>query len=124
MMRDSISGHWGEAAAADFLRRKHYKILACNYRSRFGEIDLIAQKKDMIVFVEVKTRRNEHFALAREYVTNRKQERILASAQIWLEQNQTTLQPRFDVIEVYAPEGMLTKRPKIIHLEDAFGMKL
>ncbi len=123
MASDKISGHWGEACAADYLRRKRYKIIACNYHSRFGEIDLIAQRKNMIVFVEVKTRRNETYAQAREFVTNRKQARILASAQIWLENNETTLQPRFDVIEVYAPEGMATKNPRIIHLEDAFGVR-
>ncbi len=124
MARDKISGHWGEACAADYLRRKHYKIIACNYHTRFGEIDLIAQQKSMVVFVEVKTRRNENYAQAREFVTNRKQARILASAQIWLENNETSLQPRFDVIEVYAPEGMATKKPKIIHLEDAFSAKI
>ncbi len=116
----SISGHWGEALAADYLRSKRYEIVACNYHSRFGEIDLIARNRRYIVFVEVKARRDDVFAQAREFVTTRKQERIRASAEIWLENNPSGLQPRFDVIEIYAPEGMDTKRPRIIHLEDAF----
>ena len=120
MKTAKISGHWGEAMAADFLRKKRYEIVACNYHTRFGEIDLIAKNRRVVIFVEVKTRRDDRFAQAREFVTNRKQERIRASAQIWLENNETPLQPRFDVIEVYAPEGMDTKRPEIIHLEDAF----
>ena len=120
MKTAKISGHWGEAMAADFLRRKRYEIIACNYHTRFGEIDLIAQNRKTVVFVVVKTRRDDRFAQAREFVTNRKQARIRASAEIWLEKNETALQPRFDVIEVYAPEGMDTKHPKINHLEDAF----
>ena len=120
MKTAKISGHWGEAMAADFLRKKRYEIVACNYHTRFGEIDLIARDRKTVVFVEVKTRKDDRFAEAREFVTNRKQERIRASAEIWLEQNETALQPRFDVIEVYAPDGMNTKRPRIVHLEDAF----
>ena len=115
-----ISGHWGEAMAADYLRKKRYEIVACNYHTRFGEIDLIARDRKTVVFVEVKARRDDRYAQAKEFVTGRKQARIRASAEIWLEQNDTPLQPRFDVIEVYAPEGMDTKRPEIIHLENAF----
>lgn len=115
-----ISGHWGEALAADFLRSKRYEIVDCNYHSRFGEIDLIAKNRKYVAFVEVKARRDDAYAQAREFVTTRKQERIRASAEIWLENHPTELQPRFDVIEIYAPEGMDTKRPRIIHLEDAF----
>ncbi len=120
MKTAKISGHWGEALAADYLRKKHYEIIACNYHTRFGEIDLIARNRKTVAFVEVKTRRDDRFAQAREFVTNRKQARIRASAEIWLEKNETLLQPRFDVIEVYAPEGMDTKHPVIHHLEDAF----
>ncbi len=120
MKTAKISGHWGEAAAADYLRKKRYEIVACNYHTRFGEVDLIARSRKHVVFVEVKTRRDDSYAQAREFVTGKKQARIRASAEIWLEKHETDLQPRFDVIEVYAPEGMDTKRPEIIHLEDAF----
>ena len=45
MKTDKISGHWGEALAADYLRSRRYEIVACNYHSRFGEIDLIARNR-------------------------------------------------------------------------------
>lgn len=106
--------------AAEFLKKKGYRILACNYRSRFGEIDLIARFKKFVVFVEVKLRKSSNIVLAREYVDIQKQRRIYATAELWLAENETKLQPRFDVIEIYAPQGMETKNPEIIHLEAAF----
>lgn len=120
MATNKLSGAWGEALAAEFLRKKHYKIVAAGYRSRFGEIDLIVSDKRNVVFVEVKLRRNADFAKAREYVNRAKQDRIRVTASVYLSQNPTRLQPRFDVVEIYAPQGALTANPEIIHLEDAF----
>lgn len=120
MGRNNLVGAWGEALAAEYLRKKRYNILATGYRSRFGEIDLIAANRRYLVFVEVKLRKSADFARAVEYVDHRKQERIRTTASIYLSQYPTALQPRFDVIEIYAPEGMDTRRPEINHLEDAF----
>ena len=120
MATNKLSGAWGEAMAAEFLRKKHYKIIAAGYRSRFGEIDLIVSDKRNVVFVEVKLRRNADFAAGREFVNRAKQDRIRVTASVYLSQNPTRLQPRFDVIEIYAPQGALTQKPEIIHLEDAF----
>lgn len=120
MARSKIAGAWGEATAAEFLRRKHYKIVAVGYRSRFGEIDLIAEDRKFLVFVEVKLRKSADFAAAREYVDRYKQDRIRVTASMYLSQNPTKLQPRFDVIEIYAPKGEQTADPLISHLEDAF----
>lgn len=120
MGRSNLSGAWGEALAADYLRKKHYTILASRYYSRFGEIDLIAQNQHFLVFVEVKLRRSWNFARAREYVNQPKQDRIRMTASIFLSKYPTQLQPRFDVIEIYAPEGTKTTHPEICHLEDAF----
>ena len=120
MATSKISGAWGEAVAAEYLRKKRYKIVAAGYRCRFGEIDLIAQNKQAIVFVEVKLRKNADFAAAREYVNRAKQDRIRVTASMYLTQNPTKLQPRFDVIEIYAPEGADTKKPEITHLEGSF----
>ena len=120
MAKPNLLGPWGEALAAEFLRKRHYEVVACNYRSRFGEIDLIARNKKMIVFVEVKLRKNDQFVQAREYVGIQKQERIRSTALMWLQTHPTELQPRFDVIEIYASDGIRTAAPKIIHLEDAF----
>jgi len=113
-------GRWGEEAAAEYLRQKGFDIISRNYSCRFGEIDIIAQTGSFVVFVEVKLRKNDDIAKAREWVTHRKQERIITTASMWLSENLTDLQPRFDVIEIYAPLGDKTEQPEIIHLEDAF----
>lgn len=120
MGRNNLAGAWGEAQAAEYLRRKHYQIVAAGYRSRFGEIDLIASNRKFLVFVEVKLRKSDSYARAMEYVTTAKQNRLRTTASIYLSENPTTLQPRFDVIEIYAPQGVNTQEPVINHLEDAF----
>ena len=116
----NLLGPWGEARAAEYLRRKGYVLVAANYRCRFGEIDLIVRDRHYLVFVEVKLRKNADFAQAREFVDYRKQQRLRTTASIYLSRYPTALQPRFDVIEIYAPQGMETKKPTINHLEDAF----
>ncbi len=120
MGKNNISGAWGEALAAEHLRKKHYTVEAVGFRCRFGEIDLIVRDKRYLVFVEVKLRKSDTFAQALEYVDKRKQDRLRTTASVYLSQHPTQLQPRFDVIEVYAPEGSQTKKPQIHHLEDAF----
>ena len=120
MGNSKLSGAWGEALTAEYLRKKHYQILASGYRCRFGEIDLIARDKKYLVFVEVKLRKSPDFAAAREYVDTRKQDRLRATASMYLSQNPTNLHCRFDIIEIYAPDGMNTARPEINHMEDAF----
>ena len=120
MAKSKLRGAWGEAAAAEYLRSKHYKIVAAGYRSRFGEIDLIAEDRKYLVFVEVKLRKSANFAAAREYVDRNKQDRIRMTASMYLSMNPTRLQPRFDVIEIYAPQGTMTQNPELTHLEDAF----
>lgn len=118
-MNTERKGEWGERKAANYLRLKGYRILERNYSCRMGEVDIIASKGEFVVFVEVKLRKNADFAQAREFVTRSKQSRIITTAQIWLSQNETELQPRFDVIEIYAPEG-IARRVHIEHIEDAF----
>ena len=120
MGRNNLAGAWGEAKAAEYLRKKGYKLVAAGYRCRFGEIDLIVKNRKYLAFVEVKLRKSDRFAAAMEYVDRRKQDRIRMTASIYLSHNETKLQPRFDVIEIYAPQGMDTPDPEIIHLEDAF----
>ena len=119
-MASDLLGRWGEGVAAEYLRRKRYTIAAANYRCRFGEIDLIAENRKYLIFVEVKLRKNARFAEAMEFVDAKKQERIRQTAELYLAEHETQKQPRFDVIEIYAPEGMQTKNPRIRHLEDAF----
>lgn len=113
-------GAWGEAVAAEYLRKKRYHLDAANFRTRVGEIDLVAHNRKYLVFVEVKLRKDADFAEAREFVDVYKQKRLRTTAAIYLSRYPTELQPRFDVIEIYAPEGTQTRNPVINHLEDAF----
>ncbi len=115
-------GNWGEERAALYLRLHGYKIVERNFRCRQGEIDIIARKGEVVVFVEVKQRKNTDFGEAREFVTYSKQRRVIAAAELWLLKTGCELQPRFDVIEVYAPQGTKTLLPEIHHLENAFSV--
>lgn len=115
-----LLGRWGEALAAQLLREKGYRVVASGWRCRFGELDLVAQGGGFLVFAEVKLRKNAAYGSAGEFVDRRKRERLRTSAQLYLAQNPTGLQPRFDVIEVYAPQGVGTNSPEIRHIEDAF----
>ena len=112
-------GRFGEERAARYLRLHGYRILETNYSCRVGEIDLIARRGRYLVFVEVKLRKSADFAAAREFVTAAKQQRIRSTAALYLAQNETELQPRFDVIEIYAPDGAEGK-VTINHIENAF----
>jgi len=115
-------GRWGEKLAARYLRRRGYALPEANYRSRWGEIDLIAVRGRYLVFVEVKLRKNDDFGAAREFVNAAKQQRIRRTAERWLQLHAeyADLQPRFDVIEIYAPRGQHTLLPQVRHIENAF----
>ena len=120
-MSTRLLGSFGEALCAEKLRKKGYRILGMNYRTRLGEIDVIAADRRFVAFVEVKLRQDDSFAQAREFVTRAKQARIIAAAQEWLQQNPTNLQPRFDVAEIYAPQGTQTPDPVFRYWENAFS---
>jgi putative endonuclease len=113
-------GNWGEEEAARYLVKNGYEIIMRQYHTRQGEIDLIAKKGGFLAFVEVKLRKNASFGNAFEAVTRQKQMRIFAAAQMYWAEFLPELQPRFDVIEVYAPFGEKTRAPQIIHWENAF----
>ncbi|MCI8868940.1 MAG: YraN family protein [Lawsonibacter sp.] len=115
-----LLGRWGEAAVAEFLRGRGFVLEAAGWRCRFGELDLVAGDGRFLAFVEVKLRRDSRFAQAREFVDGRKQHRLRLAAQLYLAQHPTALQPRFDVAEVYAPQGTATKNPEIRYWENAF----
>lgn len=111
-------GERGERHAEAFLRCKGYEIIMCNYHTRYGEIDLICADAEYLVFAEVKTRSDTRFGTPREAVTAAKQRKIILSAQQWILQHPTALQPRFDVIEVLVSPDHTTCR--INHIPDAF----
>ena len=119
-MPNTGSGRLGEQLTAEYLEEKGYEIVERNFKCRFGEIDIIAADRRYLIFCEVKLRKSADFAAAREFVDSRKQQRLRATALLYLSQHESELQPRFDVIEIYAPAGTQTRRPQITHMEDAF----
>ena len=119
-MNTGLIGRWGEERAAQYLSRRGYTITGMNYRCRMGEIDVIAENRKYVVFCEVKLRKSAAFAEAREFVTAAKQDRLRAAASMWLSQNGTDRQPRFDIIEIYAPNGADEKSCTLNHIENAF----
>ena len=126
-MKNTTSlGRYGEKLACDFLKNKKYKILEQNFYSSHNEIDIIAENKQYIIFVEVKTRscspnNNFDFGTPASAVTYSKQKRTLLAAQSYLNEHHTKKAPRLDVIEVYLNKDDNTLF-KINHIEDAFGI--
>lgn len=110
-------GSWGEAQVAAYLRKGGYELLGSQWRCRFGEIDLIARKKGVLCFVEVKLRSGTAYGLPREAVDRRKQERLRTAAALYLSEKELDCPARFDVAEVYANEG---EAPRIEYIENAF----
>ncbi len=120
-MKKTELGAWGEQLAAERLEADGYRITDRNFRCRMGEIDLVACRGEELVFVEVKLRKDASHGEAREYVTAGKQRKLRLTAEYYLAARPRAqeLQPRFDVIEIYAPQG--PEGPaEIRRLENAF----
>ena len=111
-------GMQGEALVARYLRERGYQLAAHGYRSRYGEIDLIAWDGDVLCFVEVKTRTNLDMALPREYVTPQKQNKLRKTARMYLAEKRLDCPARFDVAEGYAEHSF--DEARIEYLENAF----
>ena len=106
-------GREGEKKAEKFLRKKGYTIIAKNYRTPVGEIDIIAQKNEVLVFIEVKNRSSSKFGTGAEAVTAKKQNKIIRSAQLYMKKYcEGEANCRFDVISIDAKH--------IRHIENAF----
>lgn len=111
-------GRWGERAAEAHLALHDYLILERNKRTPYGEIDLIASKDGVIVFIEVKTRATSTFGLPEESVNLRKQAHILSSAQHYIQEHPELESAwRIDVIAVQHLRG--DHPPLITHFENA-----
>jgi len=119
-MRRRDTGILGEKLARDFLKKRGYRILETNYRCSHGEIDIVARRKDYLVFVEVRTRTSLDFGSPEESITPVKQERLKATAWCY-QQERGGLPPlwRIDVVAV-----VLDQQGKVLrigHLENAVG---
>lgn len=108
------AGADAEDAALAFLRGQGLRLLARNYRCRFGEIDLIMNEGNTLVFVEVRMRKNAGFGSAAESITARKQKRIIAAARHYLAQVQAVPNCRFDAVLLCADDP-------VEWIRDAFG---
>ncbi len=109
-------GKAGEDFAERYFSKLGYRVIR-NFRTRFGEIDLIAENEDFIIFVEVKTRKSDSMTMPKEAVNFAKQRKIIATAQYYLLKHKSEKQPRFDVFEAFQNEGRIYK---FNHIESAF----
>lgn len=118
MNRKSV-GRSGEETAERFLKNLSYKLLDRNFNTRWGELDMVARDRDVIVFVEVKARTETDFARPEESVTSKKQVRLRKAAQLWLAEHYKRDVPvcRFDVVSVtFDRDGNET----VEHFKNAF----
>lgn len=118
----SQNGALGEEYAADWLSQKGYNIIEKNFNTRFGEIDIIAQKGEILAFVEVKTRAANSIASPAEFVTPSKQKKLITAAEIYLSRSKTQLQPRFDVIGIVTASKSDFRVVELEHIKNAFGV--
>lgn len=120
MGKSNDLGAWGEEKAARFLEQQGFRILERNFRSRFGEIDLIGETEEFLVFVEVRLRKSIRFGTPEETVDHRKQQKLRLTAESYLQKHPTDKQPRFDVVALYAKDGMDTRPLPVKHIKNAF----
>ncbi len=111
-----IKGKAGEQIAADYLMGKGYHIMETNWRVGHLEVDIIATNADMLVFVEVKTRKSAQFGEPEEFVGLPKQRNLIRAANIYIGKTGITKEVRFDIVSVIMGEA----EPTVKHLEDAF----
>ncbi len=116
-MDSNLLGDYGEIIASRYLRKHGYLIVNANYSCRFGEIDLIAEDKKYICFVEVKTRSENMKYTPADAVDFSKRTKIISASQLFMKKYVNKRQPRYDIIEVYFENG---EPVKLNHIENAF----
>ena len=117
--RRQVVGRWGEDVAADYLKANGYTLLARNVRTNHGEIDILASKDGLLVFVEVKTRSSHTFAYPEDSVTRHKQVYMLSAAEDYLQAHPESGESwQFDVIAV---EGTPGGKAQIEHFENVIS---
>lgn len=110
-----LLGNRGEELAVKYLKKRGFKILERNFRTPLGEVDIIAEDRQILVFVEVKTRSDDSFGHPFEAVDNRKRERMKRIALLYLKDSGMERQVRFDVVSVELRDG-----ERINHIVEAF----
>lgn len=119
-MSSNISfGRRGEDIAADFLKKNNYKVLKKNYRTKLGEIDIVAENRGTICFIEVKSRHSEKFGSPQEAVFRHKQRQISKAALCYLKENRLLdRRARFDVLSITYEDN----NPRIGLIKNAFEL--
>lgn len=113
-------GSLGEKAVVKYLKKNKYKIIETNYAQKAGEIDIIAENKEYIIFVEVKTRAPGQMLPPGFSVDYKKRRRILITASFYIRENKVKKQPRFDIAEVIMN---YKGKPEINYIDNAFGQE-
>jgi putative endonuclease len=117
LLSKRLSGAWGEELALRYLEERGYVLIERNYRTRYGELDLILRHENTLVFAEVKLRRGLGFGDPLEAVTPRKQSAIRSLAKQYLAEREPGFDTlRFDVVGILVDKGT----PTVVHVEDAF----
>lgn len=116
MAEHNQTGIDGEKLCSIYLIEKGYEILEKNWRFQQAEIDTIAKKEDMLVIVEVKTRKSNYFGEPEEFVNKQKQKLLIKAANAYIEKNNLDLEVRFDIVSVLVTGN----NHRIHHIEDAF----
>lgn len=111
-------GNWGEKIALDYLELEGYDLISTNYHTRYGEIDIVTIKDNVIYFIEVKTRSSNSFGMPEDSISSAKREKLLITASLFLEENPDLPDVwQFDLITI---EGKYhSNNPKITHFRNA-----
>lgn len=116
MLNNRAKGIIGENIAAEYLKEKGYRIVERNYRTKVGEIDIIAEKNGILTFVEVKARSNTNFGFPYEAVNKKKLDKIIKTSLVYMKQKgYVGYQMTYDIVEVF-----LSNDGKINHIENVF----
>jgi putative endonuclease len=109
-------GEKGEKLAVEFLQKNEYKILDCNWRYKKAEVDIIAQKNDVLAVVEVKTRSSNYFGNPQDFVNPKKIQLLVEAINEYVISKDLDVEVRFDIIAILSNKNTFN----IEHLEDAF----
>ena len=120
MADHNILGKKGEELAKQYLVEKGYKIRHLNWRHKKNEIDIIANKNNLLVVIEVKTRTNDYFENPKEAVTKKKQKNIINATEAYINEYDINLETRFDIVAV----TLSNNKKEIEHIKDAFQPSL
>ncbi len=124
MSHSAERGHYFEKKVAELLEKQECIVTAMNYRSKYGEIDIVAETKNYLLFIEVKMRKENSVVSPAQAVDKNKQRRIILTALDYIRRAHTDLQPRFDVAQVVERTENGKKRYGVYYIKNAFDAEL